>query len=51
MSKESIKIFKTKLPEIYFTDCVKGYIIYLYNVKKIDRVNHQLVMKSVIKLL
>jgi len=44
--KESIKIFKTKLPKIYFADCVKGYIINLYNVKKIDRVNHQLVMKS-----
>ena len=43
---ESIKIFKTKLPEIYFVNCVKGYIINLYNVKKIDRVNHQLVMKS-----
>lgn len=43
---ESIKVFKTKLPEIYFADCVKGYIINLYNVKKIDRVSHQLVMKS-----
>jgi len=43
---ESIKVFKTKLPEIYFADCVKGYIINLYNVKKIDRVNHQIVMKS-----
>ena len=43
---ESIKVLKTKLSEIYFADCVKGYIINLYNVKKIDRVNHQLVMKS-----
>jgi len=43
---ESIKVFKTKLPEIYFADCVKGYIINIYNVKKIDRVNKKLVMKS-----
>lgn len=43
---ESIKVFKTKFPEIYFADCIKGYIINLYNVKRIDRVNRQLVMKS-----
>jgi len=43
---ESIKIFIIKLSKIYFANCIKGYIINLYNVKKIDRVNHQLVMKS-----
>lgn len=43
---ESIKILKTKLPEIYFADCIKGYIINMYNVKRIDRVNKRLIMKS-----
>lgn len=43
---KSIKAFKTKLPEIYFADCVKGYIINLYNVKRIDRVTNRLIMKS-----
>jgi len=43
---DSIKNLKTELSEDYFSDCSKGYIINLYNVKKIDRSNHQLVMNS-----
>jgi DNA-binding LytR/AlgR family response regulator len=43
---DSIKDLKKELPEDYFADCLKGYIINLYNVKKIDRSNHQLIMNS-----
>ena len=43
---DSIKTLKTKLPEIYFVDCIKGYIINMYNVIKIDRVSKKLIMKS-----
>lgn len=44
--KKSIKKMKVELPEKYFVESIKGYIINLYNVKKIDKVNHQLVMHS-----
>lgn len=44
--KQSIKKLKTELPEKYFAECVKGYIINLYNVKKIDKTNHEFVMYS-----
>lgn len=44
--KQSIKKTKEELPEKYFTECIKGYIINLYNVKKIDKVNHEFVMYS-----
>ncbi len=30
----------------FFVVCNKGYIINFYNVKKIDRVNHEFVMYS-----
>lgn len=45
-TSESLKSIKSKLPEDYFVDCLKGYIINLYNVKKIDRTNNVFVMNS-----
>lgn len=44
--KNSIKKVKEELPEKYFAECLKGYIINLYNVKKIDKTNHEFVMYS-----
>lgn len=44
--KQSIKKLKVELPEKYFAECIKGYIINLYNVKKIDKVNHEFIMHS-----
>lgn len=44
--KNSIKRVKEKLPEKYFAECIKGYIINLYSVKKIDKINHEFVMYS-----
>jgi hypothetical protein len=44
--KPSIKKIKEKLPENYFAECIKGYIINLYSVKKIDKTNHEFVMYS-----
>ena len=44
--KNSIKKVKEELPEKYFAECIKGYIINLYNVKKIDKTNHEFVMYS-----
>lgn len=44
--KQSIKKIKEELPESYFAECVKGYIINLYNVKRIDKVTHEFVMYS-----
>ena len=43
---KSIKILKSELPMDFFVVCNKGYIINFYNVKKIDRVNHEFVMYS-----
>ncbi len=43
---ESIKSLKTKLPEDYFVDCLHGYIVNFYNIKKIDRAKRQIIMKS-----
>ncbi|MBP1925230.1 hypothetical protein J2Z76_001087 [Sedimentibacter acidaminivorans] len=45
-TNESIKCIKGKLVEEFFVDCVKGYIINFYNIKKIDRMNHIIIMKS-----
>lgn len=45
-TNESFKSIKDKLSEEFFVDCVKGYIVNFYNIKKIDRVNHILIMKS-----
>lgn len=44
--KQSIKKLKSELPKKYFSECIKGYIINLYNVKKIDKTNHEFVMYS-----
>lgn len=44
--RQSIKKVKSQLPERYFVESVKGYIINLYNVKKIDRANNQFIMYS-----
>lgn len=44
--KKSIKKLKEELPENYFAECIKGYIINLYSVKKIDKINHEFVMYS-----
>lgn len=44
--KQSIKKIKEDLPENYFAECIKGYIINLYSVKKIDKTNHEFVMHS-----
>jgi hypothetical protein len=43
---KSIAKIKAELPEDYFSECVKGYIVNFYNVKKIDRVNHDFIMYS-----
>jgi LytTr DNA-binding domain-containing protein len=45
-TNESIKSIKGKLVEEFFVDCVKGHIINFYNIKKIDRINYILIMKS-----
>jgi DNA-binding LytR/AlgR family response regulator len=47
---KSITKLKVELPEDYFAECTKGYIVNFYNVKKIDRVNHNLVMYSGYKI-
>ncbi len=44
--KQSIKKLKAELPENYFAECLQGYIINLYNIKEIDKTNHQLIMYS-----
>lgn len=44
--KQSIKKIKSELPEKYFAECIKGYIINLYNVKKIDKTKHEFIMHS-----
>ena len=41
---KSIKKLKKEMPEIYFAESGKGYIINLYNVNKIDKTKHQFVM-------
>ncbi len=43
---ESTKSIKRKLPEEFFIDCIKGHIVNLYNIKKIDKLNYILTMKS-----
>lgn len=43
---KSIKKIKNELSERYFVECIKGYIINLYNIKKIDKINHEFIMYS-----
>ncbi len=43
---ESVKSIKRKLPEDFFVDCISGHIVNLYNIKKIDKSNNILTMKS-----
>ena len=43
---ETLKSLKRKLPEDYFATCLGGYIINLYNIKKIDRANRKIIMNS-----
>lgn len=45
-TNEAVKSIKSKLSEEFFADCIRGHLINFYNIKKIDRVNHILVMKS-----
>lgn len=42
----SIPKIKEELFENYFAECINGHLINLYNVRKIDKVNHELVMRS-----
>ncbi len=42
----SLKSLKKQIPEDYFTVCLYGYIVNLYNIKKIDRTNRQIIMNS-----
>lgn len=44
--KQSLKKIKDQLQENFFAECIKGYIINLYNVKKVDKINHEFVMYS-----
>nr|WP_312576134.1 LytTR family DNA-binding domain-containing protein [Sedimentibacter sp.] len=44
--KESIKSIKKSLPQDFFFDGLKGYLINLYNVKLIDLFGHYYVMQS-----
>ncbi len=44
--RKSIVKIKSELAMGFFVACNKGYIINFYNVKKIDRVNHEFVMHS-----
>jgi len=45
-NKQSIKKIKGELHEKYFVECIKGYIINLYNVKKMDKTKHEFIMYS-----
>ena len=42
----SIPKIKEELFENYFAECINGHLINLYNVRKIDKMNHELVMRS-----
>ena len=42
----SVKSIKTELSEDYFVECARGYIVNLYNVKKIDKIKQEITLKS-----
>ncbi|MBP1925637.1 DNA-binding LytR/AlgR family response regulator [Sedimentibacter acidaminivorans] len=42
----TVKRIKTELSEDYFVECARGYIVNLYNVKKIDKINQEITLKS-----
>lgn len=44
--KKSKKAIKKELTENYFVDCAKGYMVNLYNIKKIDKTNSIILMQS-----
>ncbi len=43
---ETIKKIKESIMETYFVECTKGHIINLFNIKKIDKVNNEIILKS-----
>jgi len=43
---ESIKSIKKKLPDDFFVDCINGHILNFYNIKRIDKVNNSVIMRS-----
>jgi len=44
--KASTKKIKEELSEDYFVNSSRGYLVNLFNVKKIDRVNNEIIFKS-----
>ena len=44
--KASTKKIKEELSEDYFVNNSRGYLVNLFNVKKIDRVNNEIIFKS-----
>ena len=51
-NNETEEIFQTKkaimkeLAENYFVDCAKGYIVNIFNIKKIDKINQEITLQS-----
>jgi len=51
-NNETEEIFQTKkaikkeLAEDYFVDCAKGYIVNIFNIKKIDKINQIITLQS-----
>lgn len=43
---QSKKTIKKELAQDYFVDCEKGYIVNIFNIKKIDKANQIITMQS-----
>lgn len=43
---QSNKMIKKQLTEDYFVTCAKGYIVNLFSIKKINKVNEEILLKS-----
>lgn len=43
---QTTKKIKEFLSEDYFAECTKGYLVNLFNLKKINKVNHEIILKS-----
>ncbi|MFA9422747.1 MAG: LytTR family transcriptional regulator DNA-binding domain-containing protein [Sedimentibacter sp.] len=43
---QSNKMIKKQLTEDYFINCARGYIVNLFNIKKIDKINKEILLES-----
>lgn len=43
---QSTKEIKKELPGDYFAECARGYIVNLFNIKRIDKTNQEITLKS-----